>query len=280
MKPDSSPTPADRPFALSEEQRRSWEEDGFVVLKSFFDAGRVEAVNQLVESLWENPRSRPPAIETDVFVDTPEERRIPFREAPDSARRVPYKLNNLYLQFEEVRRLSLDPRLSGVLDELLGGTPLLFNTLNLEKGSQQRSHFDTFYMPPRVPGKMVATWIALEATHDDNGPLRYFPRSHKIPPYRFSHGKLNAITREMEAFDAYIEPLLRERGISPLRFHAEPGDVFIWNGQLYHGGDPIKDPASTRKSMVSHYFRARDNLLRHGLRYRRSGGGYYLKKAS
>jgi phytanoyl-CoA hydroxylase len=56
--------------------------------------------------------------------------------------------------------------------------------------------------------------------------------------------------------------------------------VFIWNGQLYHGGDAIKDPASTRKSMVSHYFRTRDYILRHGLRYRKSGGGYYLKKAS
>jgi phytanoyl-CoA hydroxylase len=193
MSTTSNPSPSS---ILTAEHRRSWEEDGFLVLKSFFDPGQVESINRVIDSLWKNRAACPPKVETDIFIDTPQERRIPFREAPESARSVPYKLNNLYIQFEEIRRLSLDPGLSAILQELLEGAPLLFNTLNLEKGSQQRSHFDTFYMPPRVPGKMLATWIALEATHENNGPLRYFPRSHKIPPYRFSHGRLNAIGSE------------------------------------------------------------------------------------
>ena len=68
---------------------------------------------------------------------------------------------------------------------------MAFQTPNLEFGSQQEFHFDTFRMPAPIENKMVAAWIALEDVHPDSGPLRYYPGSHKIPPFRFSDRRLN-----------------------------------------------------------------------------------------
>jgi ectoine hydroxylase-related dioxygenase (phytanoyl-CoA dioxygenase family) len=128
----------------------------------------------------------------------------------------------------------------------------------LRAGSQQRFHFDTFYMPPLVPNKMLASWIALEDCGLAAGPLRYYPGSHKIAPYHFSDGRLNARLEEMPDFDDYIDKQLADTGLQSTQFAARAGDVFIWHAQLYHGGSLIDDMSLTRKSLVTHYFRAQD----------------------
>src|SRR4029079_10272685 len=120
--------------------------------------------------------------------------------------------------------------------ELLEGNPLLFNGLNMSHGTEQRMHIDTFYMPPRTFGKMVATWIALEDIHPDSGPLNYYPKSNQIPAYRFSHGDIWAVASEMPKFDEYIDREIAERGLKPEGFSPKKGDMFIWHAQLYHGG--------------------------------------------
>ncbi len=265
-------------IVLSSEQLRHWEDNGFLILKSFFDQKRIDAVNHLVDSLWENRKTSGTLLTSDVFIGTPNERRIYFRMATNDSRLVSYKLNDLYLENEAILDLNLDPRLCNILRELLGGRPLVFNTLNFERGSQQRDHFDTFYMPPVVPNKMLATWIALEKGSESSGPLRYYPGSHKIPPYRFSNGKFTAIASEMAAFDEYISRNLRDYNLSPTTFFPEAGDVFIWHAQLYHGGTPILNPELTRKSLVTHYFRARDYVLRRGWQFRKKGDAFYLRK--
>ena len=37
-------------------------------------------------------------------------------------------------------------------------------------------------------------------------------------------------------------------------FLAKKGDVLIWHANLFHGGEPHKNPEKTRKSMVLHYY--------------------------
>jgi ectoine hydroxylase-related dioxygenase (phytanoyl-CoA dioxygenase family) len=113
-------------------------------------------------------------------------------------------------------------------------------------------------MPAPVQNKMVATWIALEDVHPGAGPLQYYPGSHKIPPYLFSDGALNAKPAEMPDFARYITPQLAKRDLRVQTFAAKAGDVLIWHSQLFHGGAAISDPARTRKSLVTHYFRACD----------------------
>jgi phytanoyl-CoA hydroxylase len=244
---------------LSEEERAHWKEYGYLVLHGFFSRERVEKINRLVNELWER-RSHPDnPLVIDVFIETPRSQRIFFKDAPDEAKAFPYKLNDLYLEFEEITDLALDLDLCMRLHDLLEGDPMAINSLNFERGSQQGYHFDTFFMPPRVPNKMLATWIALEDCSLDAGPLTYYPGSHKIKPYYFSNGRLNVVPEELALWIAYVEREIQALGLKPQQFAARAGDVFIWHSQLLHGGSPIKDLKLTRKSLVTHYLRSRDH---------------------
>jgi len=135
---------------------------------------------------------------------------------------------------------------------------MICNSLNFEFGSQQDYHFDTFYMPSPTPNKMVASWIALEDATADNGPLTYYPGSHKIPPYHFSSGSTLIVEEEMPAFNDYIYGEIEKRNLQPVTLLAEKGDVLIWHSQLFHGGSQINDTLKTRKSLVTHYFTNED----------------------
>lgn len=235
-----------------------WRDDGFVLLRGFFSRDRVGTANALIDRLWSERRKFLCPVTIDVGIECRDQRRILLKDADESDRLRPYKINDLYLEYPEIRDLVLDERLCQVLRTLFKGTPMVCNTLNFEYGSQQLDHIDTLYMPSRKPGGMVASWIALDKITQDNGPLRYWPGSHRIPPYYFSHGKTNAVADEMPEFNAYIEREVDRRGLRAETLDAEPGDVFIWHSQLLHGGCPIKDLGMTRRSLVTHYFRRQD----------------------
>ena len=244
--------------SLTTEEEAFWTANGYLVLPEFFSNEEIAGLGAELDALWENRSIDDHGLVIDIFINTPDERRVKFGVAPSSARTSPYKLNDTYLVSPVFRDVMLDRRLVGKLTGLLDGAPIVCNSLTFEYGSQQRFHFDTFYMPPSVPNKMLATWIALEDCSPAAGPLRYYPGSHKLTPYRFSDGRLNARVEEMGEFDEYIEKQIADAGLQWESFAARAGDVFIWHAQLYHGGAPIDDMMLTRRSLVTHYFRAED----------------------
>ena len=253
----------------------SWEADGYVLLRNFFSPQQVQNINELVDSLWQSRSTSPLVIDT--FLGTPQSRRVQFSSVGDEVRQRPYKLNDLYLEHDEVRQLVLDRKLNAILKQLLNGTPLAFNTLNFEYGSGQDDHLDTFYMPPKKPGGMVASWIALEPIELEAGPLRYYPGSHRIKPWVFSTGKPNVVPAELPAFYDYMYKEMEQLNIKPHVLTAQPGDVFIWHSRLFHGGEAIKNPQLTRRSLVTHYFRR--NEYRHVFwRLKRLSGAYYYQR--
>ena len=162
-----------------------------------------------------------------------------------------------------------------ILDELLDGPPVVCNSLNFIQGSEQREHIDSWFMPPPAPEKMVVTSVCLEDVHPDAGPLFYLPGSQKIQPYIFSNGRIRAIDAEMDKCHAYLDAAIAERGLKRETFLGAKGDVFIWSCQIAHGGTPINDQKRTRKSLVTHYWRAND-MARHKLEP--ENGGYYFAK--
>lgn len=243
---------------VSGKQQDLWDSEGFLVLRGFFSDEEIEPVNEYVEHLWERRRFCEEPIVLDYRISSAGEGRSTLRESPEDVRDSPYKLNDLYLASPEVRALSLNPRLTAVLNALVNGEVMAMNTLNFERGSQQAYHFDTFYMPAPVANKMVATWIALQDIEPSTGPLGYYPASNHINPYRFSHGDLWAVAGEMPGAQAYIEEQVSATKLAETIFVPRKGDVFIWHSQLLHGGSPIDDMSGTRRSLVTHYFRVDD----------------------
>ncbi|MEM7360630.1 MAG: phytanoyl-CoA dioxygenase family protein [Pseudomonadota bacterium] len=245
-------------MALTEEQQRQWQDKGYLLLPGLYSADRIDQLNKLIDQMWKKRKKLDERYVIDIFVGSDEEQRVYFCDAPSAARNKPYKLNDLYLSSDEVRDMVAGDALAPVLNELLSGFPMICNSLNFEFGSQQRYHFDTFYMPSPTPNKMVASWIALEDATELNGPLSYYPGSHKIPPYKFSNGTTVIIPEEFPAFRKYMDEQLAEYQLEPETLLANKGDVLIWHSQLFHGGSEILDKSKTRKSLVTHYFTRED----------------------
>jgi phytanoyl-CoA hydroxylase len=252
------------------DQRRFWDENGFLLLPRFFDAVHLERIERSVEEAW---RRRPRSVVVDDLVTS---RRRRISEVSEEDRTHRFKLNDLYLEFQPLREVSLDGRLVALVESLLGDAPVLCNTLNLRESSEQDYHSDSIYMTPLTPGALVAAWIALEPVRPDAGPLVYYPGSHKIPPFPFSGG-LHAVDAEMPRWATYIQSEIERRGLVSEVLRAEAGDVFLWHGNLLHGARKIENPSSTRKSLVCHYLTLSDCRQR-GYRLKRFAGSFWIKR--
>ncbi|PCI80236.1 MAG: hypothetical protein COB20_03360 [SAR86 cluster bacterium] len=94
----------------------------------------------------------------------------------------------------------------------------------------------------------------------DNGPLHYYPGSHKLPHYLNSDydNDGNYFMTGNKSYSAY-EEMTRNKiegsGLEKKIFNAKKGDVLIWHANLFHGSEPHNDKNKTRRSMVLHYFK-------------------------
>ena len=241
---------------LGPQELARWERDGFLILRDFMPGAAIRALRDAVEREWAHAEGNDHEI--DLLTGPDAGRAFRLGEAPTGARNEAYKLNNLFARRADVRAVALEPRLRDACAQLLDGEPLICNSLNFERGSQQPFHIDTWYMPPPVDDKMVVASICVDDVDASNGPVVYYPGSHRIPPYRFSDGRLNEIPGEMPKCRAYLDAEIAARGLAEEEFRGRSGDVLIWHAQLLHGGRPILDRARTRASLVVHYWRACD----------------------
>lgn len=256
---------------LTEQQRNFWRDNGFLVLPGFAADEDLASVQKLLRHIWD---VRVPRIVVD---DLDTGARILLQDSQFGPETHTFKVNDLHLEFEEVRRLSVGDRIAAILGELLGDAPVLVNTLNFERGSQQPYHVDSLYMTPHTVGNLVATWIALEDCHLDAGPLTYFPESNLIVPFQFRDGSYHFRTDEMGSWEDYVHSEVARRGLESQLFAARTGDLFIWSANLLHGGSPIKDMTRTRHSLVSHFWTEADCRER-GLELVPYGDGFWNRR--
>lgn len=152
-----------------------------------------------------------------------------------------------------------DPKLKELLAVLIGGNPVLFQSINFMTGSEQATHSDSIHMTTFPLGGLLGVWIALEDITLENGPLHYYPGSHKLPYYLNSdyenEGDEYFIgNKSYVAYEDMMRKKIAELNLTKERFLAKKGDVLIWHANLFHGGDKHLDKTQTRKSMVLHYF--------------------------
>jgi ectoine hydroxylase-related dioxygenase (phytanoyl-CoA dioxygenase family) len=240
-------------MTLSASQRQRWAEDGYLVIPGFFADAEVKAAIDELDRTW---AVRPDDVTVDDLVTGQRKRASQVDDADRDDHT--FKVNDLYLVSEDVRSVALSERVGAVLGELLEDVPVMCNTLNLEKGSQQADHLDTLYMTPKTPDKLVATWMALEDVHPDAGPLRYWPGSHRVDPYRFSTGSMHVVQDEMDQWVDHMATVVDRHGLEQQHFGANAGDLLIWHAWLLHGGSPITDQNRTRNSLITHFWAQSD----------------------
>jgi len=106
---------------------------------------------------------------------------------------------------------------------------------------------------------MCAVWIALEDVDANNGPVVYYPGSHRLPEYQLAdavpQAGLTAPNLDDYAdYPDFLQSQLDVRGLVPKELSLKKGDALIWSSNLAHGGTPIVDPKRTRFSQITHYY--------------------------
>lgn len=209
----------------------NFEENGFAVLPGFFDAATVEGINQELANLIASKQI---------------------------GRRYRNKFMFAYKKSSRIKGAG-EGSLRELISALLGHEITLFQSINFLTGSEQRTHSDSIHMSTFPLGGMAAAWVALEDITPSNGPLHYYPGSHKLPYYLnadYANEGTAWLTgdKEYTQYEATVAQKIAEAGIEKQIFLARKGDVFVWHANLMHGGEPHHDKSQTRKSMVFHYF--------------------------
>jgi ectoine hydroxylase-related dioxygenase (phytanoyl-CoA dioxygenase family) len=238
-------------------QRDAWTRDGFVVLPQVFSPGQLAAYRTVVDQ-----------VRTEVD-DGKDEHGLGDR------------IGQLHQRHPELLDLAAAPQVLRFLTWAFGDDPVLFGSLNFERGSQQADHIDAIFFWPEPSYAMAGVWVALEDVDPDAGPLFYVPRSHTWPflrsqdvvatrpelaARRAAAANLTDADRgalSWELYNAWLEDFLtmkaRRKGESrPLPIKS--GDVVIWHSLLAHGGSARKDPSLSRNSVVFHYIGRRTKL--------------------
>lgn len=210
----------------------AWSQKGYLILNGCFSGEETDTIQQEVEGLVAHNKLHP---------------------TPDNKLMFANRLS------DTIRNITRDKRLTDLLSFILDKEVVPFQTINFIRGSNQRAHSDSIHMTTYPLGYLIAVWVALEDTNKDNGPLFYYPGSHRLPYMLnedFNEGAtgLRLGRKQYTDYEHRIETLIGEKQLAQEVFLARKGDVLIWHANLIHGGMPVKDPALTRKSMVIHYF--------------------------
>jgi len=209
-----------------------FEDKGFAILNNYIPDSKVDAIN----------------AEIDRLID---DKTVGFR----------YKNKIMFAihHSDLILKTGEDKTLKTLLSLLLNRNVILFQSINFLSGSEQSTHSDSIHMTTFPLGGMIAIWIALEDIGSEQGPLHYYPGSHKLPYFLNSEydNKGNQWLIGKQPYTEYekmIEKKLASLDFKKELFFAKKGDMLIWHANLFHGGEPHNDKSLSRKSMVMHYF--------------------------
>ena len=156
-----------------------------------------------------------------------------------------------------VREIAANQRILHILSTIYGRRAFPFQTLNFAVGSQQHFHTDSVHFSSIPERFMCGVWLALEDIDLSQGPLIYYPGSHRWPIFTNEHvGHVAAAfpqTGQNVYHDAWCA-LVEHHQVQMERLVVKRGTALIWAANLLHGGDHHQDRARTRWSQVTHYF--------------------------
>ncbi|MEY2792889.1 MAG: hypothetical protein RJA76_881 [Bacteroidota bacterium] len=212
---------------------REYHTKGFAVIKNAYTEAEIEQVKQEMDNKGFNPDF--------PYVHQRDERRC----------------QDLWDYSEPVRQFSCKENIISILETLYDRETIPFQTLNFKFGSQQRAHSDTIHFSSLPARFMCGVWVALEDINEENGPLFYYPGSHKTKEFNFNDFRDDLLDNSYDnyiQYEDFMEEFLKVSHFQREIFKAQKGDALIWSSNIVHGGMPVLKQGSTRYSQVTHYF--------------------------
>jgi phytanoyl-CoA dioxygenase PhyH len=235
-------------ISTTEEQRAQFERDGFLVLDPEIPDEVLEGAKQDLADKY-SFEDGPPVVDE-----------FGVRYIPAKNPRIAYA----WKVSDNVRDIAIAPKVLSTLEDLYGMKPLPFQTLNFPYGTEQAPHVDGVYFNSYPFGSMCGVWVALEDVDMDNGPLVYYPGSHKLPipspddigdPDRSEYPDwLEFYNQRVIRYQNHVAGQVESHGFEPRYGTIRKGQALLWAAHLIHGGSPQKDTNRTRHSQVTHYY--------------------------
>jgi phytanoyl-CoA hydroxylase len=233
----------------------SWIDDGYVVLEQAIPSTLIDAAVSDVDKAYAGgfPKLRFECHKVQS------EGLIPWQ--PEVASH-PAKAIDLHHFSPAARDVMFAEAISNFLGTIFESNVFASNSLTFLRGSGQKGHQDSAYVPYTSPRQFSASWVALEDVTIGAGELFYYPGSHRFPDFLYG-GKYKSIDEaarccysvdnaEIERHLAILTRRAESQGIEKKILAAKKGDVLIWHADLVHGGNLISAD-KTRKSLVTHY---------------------------
>ncbi|NET43555.1 MAG: phytanoyl-CoA dioxygenase [Okeania sp. SIO2B3] len=160
---------------------------------------------------------------------------------------------------QDVKKIATSPKIINLLKILYQREPIPFQTLNFKFGTQQSTHSDSIHFSSMPARFMCGVWIALEDIDANNGPLHYYPGSHKLPMFDLNDLGITG-SYQNKPYDVYpiyeefLQSLIEHNGLKKVELYVKKGQALIWAANLLHGGSPVLDKNRTRYSQVTHYY--------------------------
>ena len=216
--------------AVSENQKKQFEDEGLVIV----DPGIPESVvNQSVKDFqpyWNGKRAT-----TVAYADRK-------------------RVQDGWVISSACFKIATSPNILSILRQLYNREPRPFQTLNFPVGTEQKPHSDAVHFNCEPFGLMCGVWVALEDVGADQGPLIYYPGSHKWPETNYHDIGIEADPTNYSKYEAYIESQITKRQLKPAYGIVQKGQAIVWAANLLHGGSERKDKSKTRHSQVTHYY--------------------------
>jgi len=220
--------------------------DGFTIIRNGID---VELVNKVIDDFdhWSS-------FEKNGFLKFNKDR-----------------VTNFHVYSENTKNLATNKFVNNILKTLFNKEQVIYSSLFFREGTSQHYHRDTPHFYTNPIDQYYGVWYALEDTHVNAGPLKYYIGSHKlavpsghdtcnkiVPTYKNTNlVDIDSGYKCIIEYNKVIEDLCKEQKLLCVDQNnyinkINKGDIIIWHPKLLHGGSDIIDPHLTRYSMVTH----------------------------
>jgi ectoine hydroxylase-related dioxygenase (phytanoyl-CoA dioxygenase family) len=198
----------------------------------------------------------------EFLADLPPDRRRWYIDGNVQAREVLRKLDNPHYHRPVVQRLARDPRLTGLVECLIGaGLSVCFSQIFFkapEGGGPKPAHQDNFYFGPRDPEALVTAWIALDDATAENGCMSFGEGTHRGPV--MAH-----VAPPGEPFNLQIPAEMVARTAMTLAPVPKGGVSFHHGGVFHQSG--ANHSKRWRRACALHYVRNDNAFIHPALKY-------------
>lgn len=195
---------------------KHFKEDGFVVIKDFFNTEMIEKIKQSIINFdqWEIVRDKDV-----VFEGTPEERDFKYIQ----------NVNYYVPECHKVLTNKLFSTVSNLLEEEIYFVNMEIHNKVPEKGTFTPAHQDNFYFQLSPPSTLTA-YVPLELHNADiNGGLKFLKGTNKL-------GTLNHKSSKVKAFSSLLE-LDNPEDFEEYGTDLQAGDIVFHHGNTVHYAD-------------------------------------------